>query len=89
MFQFNWNIRKNEWLKENQGIGFEKIVSLLGEGCLIDIKPNPSKNFSNQQLFIIEYGDYVYVVPFVRNGNNCFLKTIFPSRKETKKYLKK
>ena len=31
--------------------------------------------------------DYVYVVPFIQNQQTLFLKTIIPSRKETKKYL--
>jgi len=30
----------------------------------------------------------VYLVPFVENGKEVFLKTIIPSRKATKFYLK-
>jgi hypothetical protein len=29
----------------------------------------------------------VYLVPFIENENEIFLKTIIPSRKATKKYL--
>ncbi len=31
--------------------------------------------------------DYVYLVPFVKDGDGVFLKTIIPSRKATKRYL--
>ncbi|EDP46922.1 conserved hypothetical protein [Rickettsiella grylli] len=30
---------------------------------------------------------FIYLVPFVKEKNYIFLKTIFPSRKATKKYL--
>jgi len=40
-------------------------------------------------MFIVEIGGYVYAVPFTENDNSYFLKTIFPSRKLTKKYLSK
>jgi len=36
---------------------------------------------------IIEYKNYVYLVPFIENKKEIFLKTIIPSRKATKKYL--
>jgi hypothetical protein len=39
-------------------------------------------------MFVINYEDYIYLVPFVVNNDEVFLKTIIPSRKATKKYLK-
>ena len=33
--------------------------------------------------------DYVYAVPYVEDSEKIFLKTVFPSRKYTKLYLKK
>ena len=84
---FNWSIEKNEWLKINRGIGFEDIIFSISEGNLIEVVENPSKNFPNQTIFIIQFMDYIYLVPFIRNENEIFLKTIIPSRKATKKYL--
>lgn len=37
-------------------------------------------------MYVIEIDSYIYLVPFV-NEKIIFLKTIFPSRKATKKYL--
>jgi hypothetical protein len=34
----------------------------------------------------VEALDYVYLVPFVKNDDGVFLKTIIPSRKAKKRY---
>lgn len=33
-------------------------------------------------MFIIKIDDYAYIIPFVENENEIFLKTIYPSRKD-------
>jgi hypothetical protein len=48
--------------------------------------PNPSK-YPNQRMFILDIGNYAYLVPFVETKTEIFLKTIIPSRKATRKYL--
>ena len=47
-----------------------------------------SVNYPNQKIFVLEIDNYVYLAPFVENEDEIFLKTIIPSRKFTKKYLK-
>lgn len=84
---FNWNKEKNEWLRKNRNIGFEDIVFLISEGHLIEIIKNPGGKYQNQFMFVINYDNYIYLVPFVMNENEVFLKTIIPSRKATKKYI--
>ena len=37
---------------------------------------------------VIEIDAYVYLVPYVQEGQNIFLKTIYPSRKYTRIYLR-
>jgi hypothetical protein len=37
---------------------------------------------------VVQIDDYVYLIPFIENEHEVFLKTIIPSRKATKKYLK-
>ncbi len=86
MKSFKWNQEKNEWLKINRKIGFEDIVLLISEGFLIDIVENP--NYPNQLIFVINWNKYIYLVPFVENDEYVFLKTIIPSRKATKKYIR-
>ena len=38
----------------------------------------------NQYIFVIEIDNYIWVVPFVMEGDIIFLKTAFPSRKFNK-----
>jgi hypothetical protein len=38
-------------------------------------------------VFVVAIDDYVYLVPYIENDGEIFLKTIVPSRKATKQYL--
>ncbi|MBF0260110.1 MAG: toxin [Desulfamplus sp.] len=84
MNYFNWNNQKNQILKRERAISFEEVVLLIQSGQIIDVLENPVK--PNQKLYILSIDDYAYVVPFVENDEEIFLKTIFPSRKFTKLY---
>ena len=83
-----WDNEKNRWLKRNRGIGFEEIAEALNDGRLLDDLPNPSKNFPFQRVLIVEVDGYAIVVPYIRDQDSIFLKTLFPDRKATRKYLK-
>jgi len=39
-------------------------------------------------ISVVDVNGYAYLVPFVESGDEVFLKTIIPSRKATKKYLR-
>ena len=54
----------------------------------MDIVENNSTKYQSQKVFIIEKDNYVYNIPFVEDEEKYFLKTIYPSRYSTKKYLK-
>ena len=85
---FDWNEEKNTQLKKERGLGFERIVLAIEEGCILDVLEHPNKErYTNQVLIILEIEKYVYVVPAVKEKDYWFLKTIFPSRKYTDKYL--
>lgn len=85
---FDWNDEKNTLLKESRNICFEDVVTSIHENKLLDIVKNSSANHQSQYCLIVEIMNYVYIVPFVKQGETFFLKTIYPSRKETKKYIK-
>jgi hypothetical protein len=56
----------------------------------LDSFDNPNqKKYPGQKLYVIEIDRYAYIVPFVESEDSIFLKTIIPSRKATKKYLRK
>ncbi|MGL4980519.1 MAG: hypothetical protein ACRC40_01170 [Fusobacteriaceae bacterium] len=82
----NWSPEKNQLLKETRDIGFEEVVEAIIEGRLLGVEEN--SNYPHQKNFIIDINNYCYVVPFVREDTGIFLKTIIPSRKKTKEYLK-
>jgi uncharacterized DUF497 family protein len=84
---FQWNTEKDAFLRKERGVGFEEIVVCIENGYLLAIEENPSGNFSNQKIMIVNVRNYAYVVPYVEFEDEIFLKTIFPSRKATKKYL--
>jgi len=87
---FDWNEEKNKQLKAERNIGFERVVLAIEEGCILDILEHPNKEkYGKQVLIILEIDEYAYVVPAIRNEEYWFLKTIFPSRKYTDRYLPK
>lgn len=89
MKYFVWDVAKNEILRQQRGVTFEEVVFYIEEGHVLDILRHPNKEkYENQQIFVIAIEEYAYLVPFVENASEVFLKTIIPSRKATKKYLK-
>ena len=88
MKYFDWNEEKNETLKKTRNISFEVIVIQIEMGSLLNILEHPNKQkYKNQKIFVVEYENYVYLVPFIEEEDKIFLKTIIPSRKATKQYL--
>ncbi len=84
---FNWNTEKNELLKQTRNISFEEIITVILNDKIIDIYDHYNQeDYPNQKIYEILYNDYIYLVPFIENENDIFLKTIIPSRKATKKY---
>lgn len=43
--------------------------------------------YPNQRMFLVRSDEYAWLVPYVENDMEFFLKTIIPSRKATKQYL--
>lgn len=85
---FDWDVTKNEVLKQEREIGFEDILIAIDEGRLLDILVHPnSRRYPNQKIFIVSVSGYAYVVPYIEDDEKIFLKTIIPSRKATKDYI--
>ena len=78
---------KNELLKKTRGIGFDDIILAMEDGKILDVYDHPDKiNYPKQKIYVVEALGYVYLVPFVKDENGIFLKTIIPSRKAKKIY---
>ena len=73
-----------------RNISFERITTQIENGKFLDIVDNSNKKqYPNQKIYIVEYENYAYLVPFVQEDNKIFLKSIIPNRKATKKHLRK
>ena len=84
---FSWNIEKNKQLKEERQVCFEDVVALIHEGKVLDIIKHPnSEKYPDQSIYIVLLHHYVHMVPFVKNEDEIFLKTIIPSRKMHRHY---
>ena len=56
----------------------------------MDVLEHPNQQrYPGQRIFILQIGDYVYLVPFVESETEVFLKTVIPSRKATNTYLRR
>ena len=88
MRNVNWSDEKNSQLIAERGISFEEILYWVGNGGLLDVVRNESEKYTHQKMMIVKVNEYAYLVPFVESDEELFLKTIIPSRKATKKYLK-
>ena len=81
----NWDSDKNTALIRSRGVSFEVVVALLEAGEILDVLEHPNKEkYGHQQIYVIEINGYAYWVPFVKDKNNIFLKTIVPNRKAQK-----
>lgn len=88
MKYINWSPDKNKLLKEERGISFEIVAFQIEGEHILDILDHPNQyRYPGQKIFVIEFEEYAYLVPFVENDDEIFLKTIIPSRKATNKYL--
>lgn len=87
---YSWNKRKNALLKRTRNISFERVLTAIEHGGLIDILTHTHQvKYPGQKLLVVNIDNYCWVIPFqddetkgVRN-----LITVFPSRKLTKRYL--
>lgn len=90
MKPFRWDSIKNKTLMVERGITFEQMTVAIENDGLLDVLKHPnSEKYPNQKLLVVEHDGYVYLIPFVEEDEYYFLKTVIPSRKATRDYLKK
>ena len=90
MKPFRWSPDKNAQLIQERGVSFEQVVVAVEVDGPRDVvsHPNPKK-YPDQRILVVSWDGYAYLVPFVEEADHYFLKTIIPSRKATRNYLKK
>ena len=88
MKKIKFSEEKDELLRKTRQIGFKEVIKGLKNNKALKVINNPNKKkFPNQKLLLININNYVFVVPYVEKSKEIFFKTIYPSRKYTKKYL--
>jgi len=88
MKHINWNTDKSLKLKESRGICFENIVFYIEKGDILDDYLHPNqKQYPEQRIMVIGINNYAYLVPYIEDEEEIFLKTIIPSRKATDMYF--
>ncbi|MDX2050630.1 MAG: hypothetical protein SFT93_05645 [Rickettsiaceae bacterium] len=88
--RFNFCREKNEKLLKDRAIGFEEIITEIELGGLVCITKHYNFNkYPNQEIMYVRVQDVIYMVPYIIEKDGAFfLKTLYPSRKATKKYIK-
>jgi hypothetical protein len=90
MKPFRWSAEKNEALRAERGISFERIVVAVESGGLLDVLAHPNQaRYPGQRVLVVSCDNYAYLVPVVEEEEYFFLKTVIPSRKATRDYLRK
>jgi uncharacterized DUF497 family protein len=88
-WDYAFDPQKNAWLIRERGISFEQIIVSIESSKLIQVLEHPNaERYPNQLLYEVDVGGYVHVVPVVRERRVLFLKTIYPSRRATRKRRK-
>jgi len=88
MKNYTWNPEKNQKLIRERNISFEEIVFHIRNGDEVDVFEHPDQeHYQGQKVSAVIIDGYAYLVPFAETETEIFLKTAFPSRKATKKYL--
>jgi uncharacterized DUF497 family protein len=87
--KFRWNAAKNQRLQRERGVSFEEIVIAIGEGHLLNVLEHRNLGrYPRQKLLVVALRHYAYLVPYIEEADGFFLKTIIPSRKATRDYLR-
>lgn len=84
---YEYHPSKNLKLLTERGIGFEDIIAILeSDGAMTVLDTPNSKKYPEQKIYVVNVNGYAYLVPFEKQQGKIMLKTIYPSRKLTKRY---
>lgn len=89
-YEFDYSEEKESILKKTRRISFTDIVEAVDKGKKVADLKHTNKKYPNQKLLVVEIDKYIYIAPYVvdKKRKRYFLKTVYPSRKLTKKYIK-
>ncbi len=89
MSEFDWSNEKGEMLERTRGVSFEDVVVCIQNGEVLDVIRHPNRDrYPGQNIIALNVDGYVWLIPYVKQKGVRFLKTIIPSRKATREYLR-
>jgi uncharacterized DUF497 family protein len=85
----DWSNDKNELVTAKTGVSFEDAELAIATGGLLDDIQHPNtEKYKHQRIMIVAIDGYAYAVPYVKQTDGSFfLKTLYPNRYYTRKYL--
>ena len=84
-----WNLEKAESLRERYGVSFDDLAPSIERNDVLANIPHPNQGrYPGQRVFVVAFCGYAYVVPYIPREAGPFLKTLWPSRKATRDYLR-
>ncbi len=84
-----WSKVKNKKLNLVRSVTFEMVAEIIYSGKYLGVTEHPNKiKYPHQRIYIVFIKNYYYYVPFVEDDEKIYLKTIIPSRKVKKLYIK-
>lgn len=89
-YRIEFSETKNLLLKETRGTGFTDVIAAIEEKEILDDMKHGNKRYVHQRILVIKKEEYAYAVPYVIDLKRkvIFLKTVYPSRVLTNKYMK-
>ena len=90
MPKIKWNPEKNTWLKANRQVSCEDVAKAIEKNQVIKIEDHHNQTkYAKQKLVYFKHEGYIFVAPCVIKNDEIFIKTIYASRKATKKLLRR
>ena len=88
-YNFDYSREKDLILKESRNVSFRDVIQAYRTGKKLADLENKSKKRTNQRLLVVNIEGYAFAAPYIidEKRKRVFLKTVYPSRKLTKKYL--
>ena len=76
--EVQWDSEKSAYLKKVRGTSFEELLQYP----IIGVEDHPRRG--HQKILLVACIDYIWLIPFVREGDKLFLKNIVPKPKAYK-----
>jgi hypothetical protein len=74
---------------EERGVSLELAAEMIVRADYIALVEHwNTVRYPHQWVYVLEINGYAYYVPFVETDEQIFLKTIIPSRKAKRRYLR-